>query len=109
VAETRAAMMLRPKGYRVFVQRWKSPSGEIDLIIRRGSIIAFVEVKAREKADDALVSVSHHQRRRIVIAAHHWLAANPDANECDCRFDIVTVTPYQWPQHMPNAFAADDQ
>lgn len=105
----RAAMMLRLKGYRIIAQRWKSAGGEIDLIIRRGSLIAFVEVKARKKADDALISVNHHQRRRIVNAARHWLATNSDVVDCDCRFDIVMVTPYQWPQHVANAFAADDQ
>jgi len=66
-------------------------------------------VKARASTDEALVSVGSHQRRRIVNAAHHWLASNPDAKTCDCRFDIVPVTPYQWPQHIANAYAADDQ
>ena len=109
LAEAKAAMMLRLKGYRISAQRWKSPAGEIDLIARRGSVVAFVEVKARADADDALASVGPQQRRRIVRAARHWLASNPDAVECDCRFDIVLVTPYQWPQHIANAFAEDDQ
>jgi len=109
LAEARAAMMLRLKGYRILERRWKSPSGEIDLVIRRGSAIAFVEVKTRPTAEAALASVSPRQRRRIVAAAHYWLAANPEAVDCYCRFDIVLVTPYQWPQHIPNAFAADDQ
>jgi putative endonuclease len=109
LAEARAAMMLRLKGYRILDRRWKSPSGEIDLVIRRGDAIAFVEVKTRSTAEEALASVSARQRRRIVAAAHYWLAANPSAMDCDCRFDIVLVTPYQWPQHIPNAFAADDQ
>lgn len=109
VAEAKAAMLLRLKGYRISAQRWKSPAGEIDLIARRGSAVAFVEVKARGSADEALASVGPHQRRRIVAAARHWLGANPDAADCDCRFDIILVTPYQWPQHLPNAFAADDQ
>ena len=109
LAEARAAMMLRLKGYRILDRRWKSPSGEIDLVIRRGDAIAFVEVKTRPTAEEALASVSIRQRRRIVAAAHYWLAANPSAMDCDCRFDIVLVTPYQWPQHIPNAFAADDQ
>ncbi len=109
LAEAKAAMLLRLKGYRILARRWKSPAGEIDLIARRASAIAFVEVKARSSADDALASVGPHQRRRIVSAARHWLGANPDAADCDCRFDIVLVTPYQWPQHIANAFAADDQ
>lgn len=109
VAEAKAAMLLRLKGYRISALRWKSPAGEIDLIARRGSAVAFVEVKARSTADEALASLGTYQRRRIVSAARHWLAANPDAANCDCRFDIILVTPYQWPQHIANAFAADDQ
>ncbi len=109
MAEAKAAMLLRLKGYRIAAQRWKSPAGEIDLIARRGLAVAFVEVKARSSADEALASVGPHQRRRIVAAARHWLAANPDAADCDCRFDIILVTPYQWPQHITNAYAADDQ
>ncbi len=108
-AEARAALMLRLKGYRVLDRRWKSPAGEIDLVVRKGSVIAFVEVKARASTDEAVASVSPHQRRRIVTAAHHWLGENPAASDCDCRFDIVLVTPYQWPLHLANAFAADDQ
>ena len=109
LAEAKAAVLLRLKGYRIAAQRWKSPAGEIDLIARRGSVVAFVEVKARADAGDALASLGPHQRRRIVSSARYWLASNPDAVECDCRFDIVLVTPYQWPRHIANAFAADDQ
>lgn len=109
LAEAKAAMMLRLKGYRIVDQRWKSPGGEIDLVIRRANVVSFVEVKARQSAEEALSSVGPHQRRRIIMAARHWLAANPDTVDCDCRFDIVLVTPYQWPQHFENAFSQDDQ
>lgn len=71
LAEAKAAMLLRLKGYRISAQRWKSPAGEIDLIARHGSAVAFVEVKARSSADEALASVGPYQRRRIVQAAHH--------------------------------------
>ena len=108
-AEARAAMMLRLKGYQIVSQRWKSPVGEIDLVARKANVISFIEVKARQSVDEALNSVSPHQRRRIIMAARHWLASNPDTSDCDCRFDIVLVTPYQWPQHLENAFSQDDQ
>jgi putative endonuclease len=97
------------KGYRIAARRWKSPAGEIDIVAHRGSVVAFVEVKARTDAGDALASLGPRQRRRIVQAARHWLASNPQAMACDCRFDIVVVTPYQWPRHIANAFAADEQ
>jgi len=46
-AESLAAFALRLKGYRVLARRLRTPAGEIDLIVRRGATIAFVEVKAR--------------------------------------------------------------
>jgi hypothetical protein len=46
-AESLAAFALRLKGYRVLAGRLRTPAGEIDLIVRRGATIAFVEVKAR--------------------------------------------------------------
>ena len=108
-AEIRAGVMLRLKGFRILEKRWKCRLGELDLVVQRGNTVAFVEVKARKTRDDAIASVDERQRRRIVAAAHQWLCENPDHSNCDCRFDIVLVTPYEWPKHMPNAFMADDQ
>lgn len=52
-AESRAAMFLIAKGYRIAARRWKTPFGEIDIIARRRHALVFVEVKARERVDDA--------------------------------------------------------
>ena len=53
-AESRAAAFLIAKGFRILARRWRSPVGEIDYIVaRRRSLLVFVEVKAREKLDDA--------------------------------------------------------
>jgi putative endonuclease len=46
-AESRAAVFLMAKGFRIVARRWKSPAGEIDLIARRGRLLVFAEVKAR--------------------------------------------------------------
>src|SRR5436305_14858749 len=78
-AESRAAAFLIAKGFRILARRWKSPVGEIDIVARRRSLLLFVEVKAREKLDDAAWSVTDRQRPRIVAAAEGWLAAHPDA------------------------------
>src|SRR6266513_5978786 len=68
-AESRAAAFLIAKGFRILARRWKSPVGEIDIVARRRSLLLFVEVKAREKLDDAAWSVTDRQRLRIVAAA----------------------------------------
>src|ERR1700751_454209 len=77
-AETRAAALLLAKGYRIVARRWRSPVGEIDLVVRRGRLLVFVEVKARVRLAVAAEAVPERQRRRIVAAAEAWLASHAD-------------------------------
>src|ERR1700741_4417890 len=51
-AESRAALLLMAKGYRIAARRWKSPVGEIDIVARRRNLLGFVEVKARAGFDE---------------------------------------------------------
>lgn len=106
-AERAALWALRLKGYRLLAHRFKSPRGEIDLIMRKGNVTAFIEVKARATHNAAIESVTWHQSRRIVAAAGLWMARDPVAAAQTCRFDIVAVTPYHWPHHIENAFYGD--
>ncbi len=78
-AESRAAALLIAKGFRILSRRWKSPAGEIDIVARRRGLLVFVEVKARERLDDAAWSVTGRQRARIAAAAEAWLATYGDA------------------------------
>jgi putative endonuclease len=103
-AEALAAWFLRAKLYRVLARRYRTPSGEIDLIVRRGRVIAFVEVKRRGSEAEALEAVTLPARRRIVKAAGLWLAAHPDAARFDRRFDIVVARPGRLPRHLVAAF-----
>src|SRR5712691_5474153 len=90
-AETRAAVLLVVKGYRIVARRWKSPVGEIDIVARRRRVLVFVEVKARERLDDAAECLTERQRRRIIAAAEAWLASHPDDVTADIRFDAILV------------------
>ncbi len=105
-AESRAAMFLIAKGYRIVARRWKTPLGEVDIVARRLRTLVFVEVKARERADDAVEAVTERSKARIVAAAQLWLAHNPGDAQRDIRFDVVVVTPGRMPQHVANAFDA---
>ena len=107
-AESRAAAFLIAKGYRIVARRWKSPVGEIDIIARRRSLLVFVEVKARERLDDAAEAVIARQQRRIVAAAEAWLATHPDDINSDMRFDVVLVAPKSIPRHIMAAFDASN-
>jgi len=104
LAELAAAALLLLKGYRLIARRYKTPLGEIDLVVKRGRLIAFVEVKARGSFGDALEAVGPAAERRIVGAADLWLAKHPDAVGLDLRYDIVAVAPWRIPEHVPDAF-----
>jgi putative endonuclease len=105
-AESRAAAFLIAKGYRIAARRWKTPLGEVDIVARRRRTLVFVEVKARERLDDAAFAVTERQRRRIIAGAQAWLASHPDDVQCDIRFDAVLVAPRSLPRHIPAAFDA---
>ncbi len=103
-AEWIAAALLAIKGYRILVRGFTVSGGEIDLVVRRGSTVAFVEVKARPGLEEALLAVSETKRRRISRAAAVWLARNPWAASLILRGDAVLVAPRHWPRHVPDAF-----
>ena len=105
-AESRAAAFLIAKGYRILARRYRSPAGEIDIVARRRGLLVFVEVKARERLDDAAEAVIVRQQRRIIAAAEVWLANNPDFGDVDIRFDVVLVAPKSLPRHIVAAFDA---
>jgi putative endonuclease len=105
-AESRAAMFLIAKGYRILARRFKTPLGEIDIVARRRRTLVFVEVKARERADAAAEAVTGRGQQRIVAAAELWLARNPADAGREIRFDVILVTPGSIPQHIRNAFDA---
>jgi putative endonuclease len=105
-AESRAAAYLIAKGFRILARRWKSPVGETDIVARRRHLLIFVEVKARERLDDAAWSVTDRQRARIVAAAEAYLARLADETIRDIRFDAVLVAPGRIPLHIPAAFDA---
>ena len=107
-AESRAAAYLIAKGHRIVARRWRSPIGEVDIVARRRRTLIFVEVKARERLDDAAEAVLPRQQRRIIGAAKAWLASHPEDADRDIRFDVVLVAPKSLPRHIMAAFDASD-
>ena len=92
--------------YRVLFRRFKTPVGEIDIVARRRGVLVFVEVKAREKLEDAAEAIGKRQQSRIIAAAEFWLAGHPRDASGDIRFDVVLVAPGRLPVHLPGAFDA---
>ena len=106
-AERLALLWLMLKGYRPLARRFSASGGEIDLVVRRGGTIAFVEVKARSSLDAALVSIDATKRRRFGRAARAWLARNPACSALTFRADAVFIAPGAFPRHLPAAFELD--
>lgn len=107
-AEGLSALALRVKGYRILARRFRCPAGEIDIVARRGATLAIVEVKARSSVDQAIEALSARQRDRLERAALSFLAIGvagfvPQSN-FSLRFDLMVVTPWRWPRHLPNAW-----
>jgi putative endonuclease len=103
-AELLCTCVLRLKGYRVLARRFKVPVGEIDIIARRGAVVAFIEVKSRPSAALAVESLTARQRRRIARAALAWLQKRPELQRCDQRFDVMLVAPWKAPRHIIDAW-----
>lgn len=103
-AETAAGLCLMLKGYRILARRYRTPAGEIDLIVKRGNLVAFVEVKARRSVADAVEALTPRAEQRIATAADLWLARHPAASGLMMRFDLVLVAPWRLPVHMADAF-----
>lgn len=106
MAEWVAAALLVCKGYHVLAQRARTPLGEIDLIVRRRGVIAFIEVKQRGRREAALDAVTPRQQRRIIRAAGWWLARHPAFAQEEMRFDVISVTPLGFPRHDAGVFGS---
>ncbi len=104
LAEYRAAFSLVLKGYRIVAFRYRTKLGEIDIIARKGNLIACIEVKARRSLEDSVFAVSDFAQRRIRAASDLWLAKQRDSALLSIRYDIISVTPWRWPVHLPDAF-----
>ncbi len=99
--ETLAAWYLRLKGWRILARRVKTPRGEIDLIARRGAVVAFIEVKWRATAADLDYAIDAYRLRRVLAAAEavgHRYSRTGDQQ----RIDVVLLAPGRFPRHMAN-------
>ncbi|MGE0094649.1 MAG: YraN family protein [Alphaproteobacteria bacterium] len=106
-AEHAVAQYLRLKGYRILARGYRAPEGEIDIVARRGRVLALVEVKARPSIETAAYAIAPRQRRRIERAALRFLSHNPRHAGCDLRFDAILVSPWHLPRHLIDAWRPD--
>jgi putative endonuclease len=103
-AEVWAAVWLMAKGYRILGFRLKTPQAEIDLLAKRGRILAVVEVKSRTSLEVALETVSFDQRDRLRRAGAALAANRPPLAACAVRLDLLALAPGRLPMHIPDAW-----
>jgi putative endonuclease len=106
LAEYAALFYLMCKGYRLVTMRYKTKLGEIDLIMRRGKTIAFIEVKARANREDAAHAIHTKNQSRVMQAAQMFLTNHPAYANYQVRFDAVLIAWYKRPHHLVHAFGA---
>lgn len=87
--ERLAAEFLERRGYRIVARRWRAAGREIDLVVEKEEVVAFVEVKTRRSPlAPPATAVNWRKRRQIAAAA---LAASERWRDRAFRFDVVSV------------------
>lgn len=107
-AEALAAAYLERNGLKVIERNYRVRGGEADLICRDGKVLVFVEVRLRgnPRFGGAAASITAAKRRRVILAARHYLAGKPEPS---CRFDCVLLDALDWHriEWLRHAFSAD--
>ncbi len=105
--ERRAAWYYRLRGYRIVARNVRLRDGEIDLVVRRGGVLVFVEVKTRQSlnAGYGADAVDRRKKLQLISLASAWLARHP--HEGEVRHDILSLFWTGWRfaiAHYPDAF-----
>ena len=95
----------RLRGWKILGENVWAGGNEVDLIVRRGSALRFVEVKAKHGArfGDPLEMVTEEKQRRLRRAAEGWLASRPELARLRVGFDVIAVRDGRL-QRVPEAF-----
>ena len=104
-AEVLAAIWLMAKGYKILGFRLRTPHGEIDILARRGPVLAVVEVKRRRTLEEARGAVSPDQQRRLLRAAASVAGRERALADRRIRVDLFALAPGARPYHIADAWS----
>ena len=92
------------RSHGIVARRWRGKSGEVDLIVREGDTVVFVEVKKSRSFVNAATRLGRRQMERILGSASEFLAGEPKGQLTDVRFDLALVNGFGGLQIIENAF-----
>ncbi len=101
--EETAARFLAARGWTILDQRVRTKAGEVDLVARRGNLIAFVEVKTRKHAAELAFAIDERRLARVAAAAEVLMERYAGPGD-DIRVDVLLLAPGCEPQHIENAW-----
>lgn len=110
--EGEALKRLEAAGLKLLDRNYQCRLGELDLVMRDGDSVAFVEVRFRRRSDfgSGAETVGMSKRRRLIAAAQHYLQRHPALADMPCRFDVIAIGPGASPriEWLRNAFSLDE-
>ncbi len=101
--EAEAAMWLAGQGWSIIAERVKTKVGEIDLIVRKPGLVAFVEVKWRARSAALADAIDERRLARVAAAAESVMHLFATEGE-DVRIDVILLAPGRKPTHIENAW-----
>jgi putative endonuclease len=90
--EQHACRELERAGLKLLARNYTTRHGELDLVMREGETVVFVEVRHRVRAShgDAAASITATKQIRLIQTAQLWLADHPQHAQRTCRFDVIS-------------------
>jgi len=101
--ERRAAWWLWLRGWRILDRRVRTPAGEVDLVVRKGNLVAFVEVKTRATGAELDFAIDERRLARVAAAAEYLMPRYAGPGD-DIRVDVILIAPRTLPRHIENAW-----
>lgn len=101
--ERLAGWWLRLKGWRILDTRVRTPAGEVDIVARKGALVAFVEVKMRSDPAELDFAIDQRRLARVAAAAELLMPRYAGPGD-DIRVDVLLLAPGAPPRHIENAW-----